>query len=155
MTRIVGGGAQSFAIKSDGSLLAWGNNASGQLGDGSAPTDQHTPVTVGGLPRIVDLATGRAHTVALAANGAVLAWGDNNRGQLGDGTATRQPTPVAVSGLGAGSNVAAVFASGDHTHGLVASASVVPPGQQNPAGVTAVSAAPAAHAVVSGPRTTG
>ena len=147
VVKIVGGGTHSFAILSDGRVFAWGNNASGQLGDGSAPNDQPVPVALGGLPRIVDVAAGRAHTVAVAADGSVRAWGDNNLGQLGDGTTTRRTTPVAVSALGAGSKVVAVFAAGDHTHALLASSVVVAAGLKN--------GAPIARAVVSGPRTAG
>lgn len=147
VVKIVGGGTHSFAISSDGRVFAWGNNASGQLGDGSAPNDQPVPVALGGLPRIVDVAAGRAHTVAVAADGSVRAWGDNNLGQLGDGTTTRRTTPVAVSALGAGSKVVAVFAAGDHTHALLTSSVIVSAGLQN--------GAPIARAVVSGPRTAG
>ena len=146
VVKIIGGGTHSFAITSDGRVFAWGNNASGQLGDGSAPNDQHTPVALSGLPQILDVAAGRAHTVALASDGSVFAWGDNNLGQLGDGSTTRRPTPVAVATLGAGSKVVAVFASGDHSHALVSTPSVVQAGLRS---------APGARAVLSRPRTAG
>ena len=116
--KIVAGGATAFALRSNGSVLAWGNNATGELGNGGAPADAHTPVTVSGLSQIVDIAAGDMHGLALAADGSVFAWGDNAKGQIGDGTTTRRISPVRVAGLGAGSNVVAVFAGGTHSHAL-------------------------------------
>jgi alpha-tubulin suppressor-like RCC1 family protein len=115
---IVAGGASSFALRSDGTLLAWGNNKSGELGDGAAPADQHVPEIVPGLAGIVDIAAGDSHAIAVDGSGAVVAWGDNAFGQLGDGTTTRRAAPVPVTGLGAGSGVSAVFAAGNHSHAL-------------------------------------
>jgi alpha-tubulin suppressor-like RCC1 family protein len=115
---IVAGGASSYALKSDGTVLAWGNNRSGELGDGAAPADQHVPETVPGLAGIVDIAAGQSHAIAAEASGAVVSWGDNALGQLGDGTTTRRVTPVPVLNLGAGSGVTAVFAAGNHSHAL-------------------------------------
>src|SRR4029078_2837432 len=95
-----------LAVVSDGSVHAWGNNASGQLGDGSAPADHNTPVDVSGLgpgSGVVELAAGDAHSLALKSDGSGWAWGHNASGQLGDGSAPADhPTPVVVSGLGAG-----------------------------------------------------
>ena len=152
VVRIVGGGTHSLALTSDGHVYAWGNNASGQVGNGLAPTDQPLPVLLGGLPRIVDVAAGRAHTVAVASDGTVFSWGDNVLGQLGDGTTTKRATPGGVTGLAAGSTIVAVFAAGDHTHALVGGGSVARPAAQSQAPATK---APATKAVVTGPRTAG
>ena len=46
---VAAGDAHALALKSDGSVVAWGHNASGQLGDGTAPNDHSTPVAVAGL----------------------------------------------------------------------------------------------------------
>ena len=118
VVKIAAGGADSFALRSNGSVLAWGNNAKGEIGNGGAPADAYTPVTVSALPPIVDIAAGDMHGLALAADGSVFAWGDNVLGQLGDGTTTHRISPVRVAGLGAGSNVVAVFAGGTHSHAL-------------------------------------
>ena len=147
VARIVGGGTHSIALTADGRVYAWGNNASGQVGDGSAPADQHVPILIGGLSNIVDIAAGRAHSVAVASDGTVFSWGDNILGQLGDGTNTKRSVPGPVTGLGIGSKVVAVFASGDHSHALVGDGSVVSPLGAGPT--------PAATPVVAGPRTAG
>src|ERR1700730_10851209 len=102
---VAGGFEHSMAVKSDGTLWTWGWNNRGQLGDGSM-TNRLAPVTVPGLSGVVGVAGGFEHSVALKSDGSVLAWGDNFYGQLGDGLAPAQSSsPVAVSGLGAGSGI--------------------------------------------------
>jgi alpha-tubulin suppressor-like RCC1 family protein len=79
--------------------VAWGFNASGQLGDGSQTT-RSTPVAVAepGLG-FSQIAAGVDHSAAIAADGTVWTWGANGYGQLGDGTMSSQLTPVRVPGL--------------------------------------------------------
>jgi alpha-tubulin suppressor-like RCC1 family protein len=154
---VVGGGAHSVALNSDGGVLAWGNNQAGELGDGTAPTDHDGPVHVA-LPagaRAVDIAAGLEHSLGLLSDGTVLAWGDNALGQLGDGTTTRHPTPVAVSGLGVGSGVVLVLAAGDHSHALFANANTVLPGAQAPKSARGVAGAKAAQPMSGTPSFTG
>src|SRR5262245_16809498 len=108
------GRLHSMALKSNGAVMAWGANESGQLGDGTTAT-KLAPVQVSGLgpgSGVRALATGGSHTLALKSDGSVVAWGLNANGQLGDGTTTTRLTPVAVTGLGAGSGVVAIAVSG-------------------------------------------
>ena len=87
------------AVRNDGTVRCWGNNGSGQLGDTSF-TDRPTPVAVGGLTTAVAVSAGSTcHTCALLADGTVRCWGDNDYGQLGDGTTTNGATPVPVAGI--------------------------------------------------------
>ena len=118
VTAIAAGGDHTCALTHAGALLCWGSDSSGQLGDGSPNTNQSTPVAVSGLSaRVTAIAAGGEHTCALTDAGAVLCWGSDDFGQLGDGgTNADQPTPVAVSGLSAG--VTAIAASGSHTCAL-------------------------------------
>jgi len=78
--------------------LAWGYNGKGQLGDGTT-TDKLTPVQIPGFGRLVAIAAGLFHTLAVKDDGTVWAWGNNTFGQLGDGTTTSRSTPVQVTGL--------------------------------------------------------
>ena len=98
VTAIAGGLYHTIALKSDGTVWAWGDNDYGQLGDGST-TDRLTPVPVSGLTDVTAIAGGWYHTIALKSDGTVWAWGENYAGQLGDGTTTERTTPVQVIGL--------------------------------------------------------
>jgi alpha-tubulin suppressor-like RCC1 family protein len=96
---IAAGAYHSLALKSDGTVLAWGRDSKGQLGDGGTNTNKNTPVAVSGASNIVAIAGGGEFSLALKADGTLLAWGGDNAGQLGDGgTNTEKTTPVAVSG---------------------------------------------------------
>ena len=72
-----------MAIKTDGTLWAWGRNTEGQLGDGTT-TDRTSPVQV--LDRVAAVSAGTGHTMAIKTDGTLWAWGSNGSGQLGDGT---------------------------------------------------------------------
>jgi len=98
--------SHTMALKSDGTVWAWGYNGSGQLGDGST-TDRYTPVEVSGLSGVMDIAAGDSHSLALKSDGTVWAWGYNGSGQLGDGSTTDRYTPVEVSGLSGVMDIAA------------------------------------------------
>lgn len=91
--------------------LAWGGNTLGQLGDGTT-TNKFTPVEIPGLGRLVSIAAGLFHTLAVKDDGTVWAWGDNRFGQLGDGTTSNKSTPVQVTGL---TSVVAVAAGPFHS----------------------------------------
>lgn len=98
ITAISGGKEHSLALKSDGTVWAWGYNGWGQLGDGTT-TDRRTPVQVSGLSDIIAIAGGGSHSLALKSDGTVWAWGDNLYYQLGDGTQTDSSTPIQVKSL--------------------------------------------------------
>jgi len=95
-------------------VLAWGYNGYGQLGDGTT-TNRSIPIQVSSLNGISAIAAGYGHTVSLKSDGTVWAWGFNNFGQLGDGTTIDRFIPVQVSGL---SGVSAIAAGHSHTVAL-------------------------------------
>ncbi|MGC0420803.1 RCC1 domain-containing protein [Embleya sp. AB8] len=93
---IAAGANHSIAVTgTDGALIAWGHNASGQLGDGTTDS-RNKPVTVRGLAGIRLATCGREHTVVLLSDGSVRSWGANGSGQLGNGTTTDSATPVTT-----------------------------------------------------------
>jgi alpha-tubulin suppressor-like RCC1 family protein len=96
-TQVASSFNHTCAIYGSGGLHCWGQNASGQLGDGTTTTSA-IPVVVPGLTGVTSVSAGRVHTCALA-QGVVKCWGDGSDGQLGNGTTNSSPTPVAVVGL--------------------------------------------------------
>ena len=114
----------TVAIKKDGTVWAWGYNNRGQLGDST--TDNRTsPVQVVGkngvgfLEDIIAVSVGTSHTVAIESDGKLWAWGQNNRGQLGNGsydtTGISHPIPAQVVDPNPLSPWVAVSAGSYHT----------------------------------------
>ena len=93
---IAAGSEHSLALRSDGTVWAWGYNADNQLG--VTGPDSFTPVQVTPLPGIVAITAGDLHSVALSSDGTVWAWGWNGEGELGMGQpgngTVRTPTPL-------------------------------------------------------------
>jgi alpha-tubulin suppressor-like RCC1 family protein len=117
------GGSHTCARTTGGGVMCWGGNDHGQLGDGTV-TFRTTPTAVSGLGSgAAAITAGESHTCALTVAGAVVCWGDNRWGVLGDGTTTDRPTPTAVAGLGSG--MVAVTAGARHTCALKWDTSVV------------------------------
>lgn len=102
------GGFHTVALKSDGSVWAWGNNSNGQLGN-SSTVNSLVPVRVSALTGVTAVSAGFSYTVALKSDGTVWAWGNNGSGQLGNNTTANSLVPVQVFGL---TSVSAVSAGG-------------------------------------------
>ncbi len=86
----------SVAIRTDGTLWAWGNNYGGQLGLTTA-TVQYTPVQIGTATNWRTVSAGGDHVLAVRQDGTLWSWGGNSEGQLGNGTvSTAQYGPVQV-----------------------------------------------------------
>lgn len=113
----VAGGLHSLAIKSNGTVCAWGRNGNGELGDGTT-TDRFTPVQLPGMSDVLAVSAGSDHSVALKSDGTVWTWGSNSCSQMGNGntgwTAEGWP-PSQVAGL---SGVIAISAGNSHTLAL-------------------------------------
>jgi alpha-tubulin suppressor-like RCC1 family protein len=115
--RIAAGGWHSVVICSDNNVIAFGENATGQLGNG-ANVDSNVPVSSGITDAIAVSAGGdqlEAHSMALKNDGTVWAWGSNLYGQLGNASTTNTNTPVQTLLL---NNVVAISAGGWHSVAL-------------------------------------
>ena len=102
------------ALRADGAAYCWGQNAAGQLGDGTT-TERLVPTAVNGSHKFVQLAGGYFHTCGLRTDGEAYCWGYNNAGQLGDGTSVNKSLPTAVTG---GHKFVQLVGGYNHTCGL-------------------------------------
>jgi alpha-tubulin suppressor-like RCC1 family protein len=119
---ITGGQSHTIALKTDGTLWAWGGNISGQLGVNDN-TQRNTPVTtlLGGTNwKSID--SGNIYTVALKTDGTLWSWGRNNFGQLGVNNNTDRSTPVTT--LLGGNNWKSISGRGSLVAALTAGQSV-------------------------------
>lgn len=102
VTQVAAGGGSAFAVLSDGTIRSWGANWDGQLGQGRPVTE--TPLPVGSVVNVTgaqQVVSGNSTAYARLQDGTVMAWGNNEHTQVGDGSTTaRVTTPVQVSGLG-------------------------------------------------------
>jgi alpha-tubulin suppressor-like RCC1 family protein len=94
ITAVAAGQADhSLALKSDGTVWAFGMNQFGKLGDGTTNA-RNTPGLVSGLSGVTAVSAGTSHSLALKSDGSVWAMGDNYWGQLGNGTILSTKVPV-------------------------------------------------------------
>lgn len=108
----------SMALKSDGTVWAWGYGFDGQLGNNRSNVNSGSPVPTqvmgpggtGALTGVIAIASGAFHSIALKNDGTVWAWGMNISGQLGNNSTTNSSTPVQVLGLGGTGLLAGVSA---------------------------------------------
>ena len=128
---VAAGRGHNMALVSDGTVFAWGDNGAGQLGNNSTSSNSTVPVAVDASgvlagKSVVAIAAGEQHSVALASNGKVYAWGANFAGQLGTST-TNSIVPVAVTTTGTPLDsipVAAIGAGANHSMALLANGKV-------------------------------
>jgi alpha-tubulin suppressor-like RCC1 family protein len=91
--RVSGGTQFVGAIKTDGTLWAWGRNSSGRLGDGST-TNRSSPVTTsGGGTTWCQVSAGANHATAIKTDGTLWTWGSNGQGALGTNNTTSRSSP--------------------------------------------------------------
>ncbi|MEQ1752443.1 MAG: choice-of-anchor D domain-containing protein, partial [Prosthecobacter sp.] len=137
IVQMVRGQYHTLALTSEGRVYAWGWNSSGQLGDNTAWT-RSSPVAVNIVngssalygKTVVSLAAGSSHSLALCSDGAVVTWGNNGYGQLGNNTPPQRNVPTAVNttnGLSAlyAKTVVSVAAGSSHSLALCSDGTVV------------------------------
>ena len=116
---IAAGGSSTCAMTGTGNVWCWGDNATGQIGNG-ALTNSTVPVEVlnssGSAPLgdVVGISVGQEHACAVTGAGSALCWGDNSKGELGGGiSGASSSLPVTVTGFS--SAVATIAAGSDFT----------------------------------------
>jgi alpha-tubulin suppressor-like RCC1 family protein len=119
----------SLALLGNGTVMAWGYDNTGQLGDGTGSQSgcecADHPVPVQGVSGAMAISLGESHAMALLGNGTVTAWGLNSNGQIGNGTTIQSPPPTCfcvgptgVSGLTG--PVREIAAGAEHSLALLA-----------------------------------
>lgn len=134
----------TLAVKSDGTVSAWGNGASGVLGNGTT-INRSTPVSVSGLANIIEVSASTSNSMALSSDGRVFIWGSASDRMLGEGVFSAATTPIEVAGLDGvtdislGENFAMVLRSdgtvwtwGSDTHGEIGGSSPAVSGTPHP-----------------------
>ncbi|MCW1967131.1 MAG: clostripain-related cysteine peptidase [Anaerolineae bacterium] len=115
---IAAGDQFTCASLQDSSVQCWGRNVFGELGDGTT-TSKSAPVVVAGLKVISGtLSAGNRHMCVITINNGAMCWGNNEKGQLGDGSTINQSAPVKVKGLD--NQVKHVTAGNNHSCAIVA-----------------------------------
>lgn len=113
IVQVAAGNDHGLALRTDGTVWAWGRNDHGELGDGTQ-LERCTPVQVMGLTGVIAVSAGVQYSLALRSDGTVWAWGSGKYGQLGNGvTSLAQLTPVQVTGLGHITQISAGAAFGE------------------------------------------
>ena len=95
---VAAGARHSAALRSDGTVWAWGNNSTGQLGNNNT-VNQSTPVQTSHLSGALMVSAGNDFNVALRGDGTLWAWGVNTLGNLGDATTLQRNTPVQTANI--------------------------------------------------------
>ena len=95
---LVAGARNSAVVYADGSVWIWGNNANGQLGDGSLLSSS-APQRLNSLPGVAAITIGEGFVSILKSDGTVYGIGANNFGKLGNNTTVPSRLPVQVVGL--------------------------------------------------------
>ncbi len=120
--RLAVGGFHGCAVLKNGGVNCWGANEQGQLGvGGPTPTSALATAVVGMPAAAPQVSSASGHTCATVGRGGVACWGSNFSGELGDGTTSNRPAPVAVAGIG---NAAQVAAGSSHSCALLSDGAV-------------------------------
>jgi alpha-tubulin suppressor-like RCC1 family protein len=102
--QVSAGNCHNLGLRSNGTLWVWGGNYRGQLGDYTTYSSSSPVSVVGGFTDWCQVSAGCQHSLGVRTNGTSWSWGDNNEGQLGDGTKcdgyyiTHRSSPVSVVG---------------------------------------------------------
>ena len=104
------GVAHTMAVTSDGTLWTWGCNLFGAIGDGTIGESENRGSPFKAMNDVVYISAGKDYSMAITSDGVLWAWGNNERGQLGDGTLDNRAVPTKIM-----EDVIAVSAGTHHT----------------------------------------
>jgi len=114
--KVAAGTSFTTAISGDGQVFAWGSGVDGRLGVGNVKNYRNPQKVNFDIPvRVVSIALGKAHALAVTEQGHVFSWGCGSKGQLGLGDESSHMTPVSIPGL---SNIRRVRAGEAHSVAL-------------------------------------
>jgi alpha-tubulin suppressor-like RCC1 family protein len=111
--QVSAGGSHTSAVRTNGTIWAWGSNADGRLGDNTTIGKSSPVSVVGGFTDWCQVSAGSLHTVAIRTNGTIWSWGSNISGRLGDNTIVDKSSPVSV--VGGFTDWCQVSTGGSHT----------------------------------------
>ena len=115
------GGFHSLALLSNNTVMSWGLNTNGQLGDNSI-IQRNSPIAVNNLTNVIAISAGVNHSLALLSDGTIMAWGLNTSGQLGNGNNTQQNSPVSVLNV---TNAVAISAGSNFSLALLSNGTIM------------------------------
>ena len=110
------GSSHGLALRSDGTIWAWGTNRIGEVGLGTNALVL-SPKRITSLSNVLAISAGPLHSLAIQSNGQVWAWGTNGNGRLGNGTFNNTSNPVPVSII---TNATGVAAGVSHSLAILA-----------------------------------
>jgi alpha-tubulin suppressor-like RCC1 family protein len=108
------GNYHTCGILVGGALSCWGYNGDGRLGIGIFSSPVKVPTAVSGLPPVLSVTAGAAHSCGLTINQKLYCWGNNDEGQLGDGTTSSSSSPVLIAGFA--TDLVTISAGAIHTN---------------------------------------
>ncbi len=107
VSAISAGARFNLALLSGGTVMSWGEDEAGELGDGSIAERQEVPAAVSALSGVTAVSGGGEHSMALLASGTVMTWGEDHFGEFGNGTAGEPSDVPVTSGVGEVAGIAA------------------------------------------------
>ncbi len=124
------GSYHTCALKADKTVVCWGSNGAGQIGDGTlgSANNRATATAVVGLTDAVSITGGSSHSCALKADKTVVCWGENRYGQLANGTTAATTTLSTITGL---TDAVSIAAGANHNCALKANGTVACWGYNN------------------------
>jgi alpha-tubulin suppressor-like RCC1 family protein len=134
VSAVAAAGAHAIVLLNNGTVMVWGGNTFGELGNGTTGAGNEkcgcnakVPQLVPGLSGVAAVAAGGGYDVVLLKDGRVLAWGENQDGQLGDGTKIEKVFPTPVIGVSGATAIApgGIAGTSAHTLALLSNGTVV------------------------------